>query len=419
MHLCSSQFIVSLKSHVATAKCFGLGIAISATAFVGQANAQIDIRLSDSAPQIPAPGMSFQPSSASQPIVQLVNRYNLDQKGNLNGQVAAGDAVAGQAQVFLMQNKRMIQKVSTNEAGEFTLIDVDPGRYSIVAAGNNHMGAQGIMVDRIGSDATNDFFTLAMIKTEYKGVQELVANTLPKQITNQIPGSVMQQVSVSRAEIQVATDVRIVNGKLRGQVVSLFNEANVEDVQVHLLQNNQPVAQVETDALGTFTVSDAEPGYYDLVATGRAGFAAMRIKALGKRSPMTQVSYSKAVKSTLTVALAEDCPCGQTVDQPIDYDASAVVMEAASQAPIEYASESIGCGGACGGCGGNAGNFSNLGRPVLGLRGGGGGLLSGGGGLAANAGGLSRLLTLGSIAGAVVAIADDDDAGPSSPSGSE
>jgi hypothetical protein len=340
----------------------------------------------------------------------------LNENGNLNGQIAVGKSVAGQMQVFLMQNKGVVQTVETDRLGEFTLTNVSPGRYSIIAAGNNHMGAQGVMIDRANRGVTNQFFTLSTIKTQYRGVQELVTNNLPQKIANQVPGSVMQPVSISVSEA-VVKQVRIVNGKLRGQVASLVSEANVEDVQIHLLQNNQPVAQVETDALGSFVIPDFQPGHYDLVATGSTGFAAMQIEAMGKRSPMMRVSYRQAISSVLNVPLAEDCPCGQTA-QAIDYANNSAVMEAASQAPIEYACESIGCGGACGGAGGSVGNFSNLGRPVLGLRGGGGGLL-GGGGLGANAGGLSRLITLGSIAGSVVALADDDDASPSSPNGSE
>jgi hypothetical protein len=408
--------IATFKRYIANAKFLGLGVAVATAAIAGQANAQIDIQFSDNSPLIPAATATLSARSASQPIVQEVNRYSLNENGNLNGQIAVGKSVAGQMQVFLMQNKGVVQTVETDRLGEFTLTNVSPGRYSIIAAGNNHMGAQGVMIDRANRGVTNQFFTLSTIKTQYRGVQELVTNNLPQKIANQVPGSVMQPVSISVSEA-VVKQVRIVNGKLRGQVASLVSEANVEDVQIHLLQNNQPVAQVETDALGSFVIPDFQPGHYDLVATGSTGFAAMQIEAMGKRSPMMRVSYRQAVSSVLNVPLAEDCPCGQTA-QAIDYANNSAVMEAASQAPIEYACESIGCGGACGGAGGSVGNFSNLGRPVLGLRGGGGGLL-GGGGLGANAGGLSRLITLGSIAGSVVALADDDDASPSSPNGSE
>jgi hypothetical protein len=409
MHLRRNQFIANIKR-------LGLGVAVAATAVVGQANAQVAVNISDSAAPIAIPNIGVQTRLTDLPVIQQVNRYNVDKNGNLNGQITSASASAPTLSVFLMQNKRIVQRVTTNSSGDFTLANVAPGRYSIIAAGSNQLGAQGIMVQRIGSETTNDFFTLATVKTEYKGVQELVASTLPKQIANQIPSSVMHQVSANLTDIQVASQTRIVNGKLRGQVASLVKESNVENVQIHLLKNNKPVAQVETDAMGSFTIPDAEPGVYDLVAAGPAGFAAMRVEAIGKSNPMTQVSFSKSISSFLNVPLAEDCPCGQAVDQPIDYDNSAVAMEAASQAPIEYASEAMGCGGACGGCGGCAGNFSNLGGRVLGSRGGGGGLL-GGGGLGANAGGLSRLLTLGSIAGTIVAIADDDDAAPSSPTG--
>ena len=136
--------------------------------------------------------------------------------------------------------------------------------------------------------------------------------------------------------------------------------------------------------------------------------AAMRIEAISISNPMKMVSFSQQVPTQLSVPLAEDCPCNQVIaDQPVPSGES-VVMEAASHSPVEYASESIGCGGSCGGCCGSTGNFANSTGRVLGFRGGG----TGGGFIGGSAGGaasISRLLTLASLGGAITALADDDD----------
>jgi len=124
---------------------------------------------------------------------------------------------------------------------------------------------------------------------------------------------------------------------------------------------------------------------------------------------MKMVSFTQPIPTTLSIPLAEDCPCNQVQgDQTIQHDNQQAAMEVSSLSPVEYANESIGCGGCCGGCGGAAGNFSNVSGRVLGNRGGflGGG--GGGAGFSAGGGSLSRLLTLASLAGAVTALADDD-----------
>ena len=129
-------------------------------------------------------------------------------------------------------------------------------------------------------------------------------------------------------------------------------------------------------------IPDAEAGTYDMVATADAGIAAMRFEAIANETPMTMVSYSQQIPTELSVPLAEDCPCNQPqVEQAIQPNNQQAAMEGCSQCPIQYASESIGCGGACGGAGGAVGNFSGVSGRVLGARGGAGGLLRGGAGI--------------------------------------
>ena len=206
----------------------------------------------------------------------------------------------------------------------------------------------------------------------------MVATALPKEISTSLGGaeSKIQQVSASFSDTPIAKRVQIINGNIRGQVVSLVNENNIAGTTVHLLQNSKPVAQVEIDSEGYFKIPDAEAGIYDMVATADAGMAAMRIEAIANETPMKMVSFAQQIPTALSVPLAEDCPCNQQqVQQPIANNQPAA-MEACSQRPIEYASESAGCGGACGGCGGAAGNFSGVSNRVLGTRGGGGGFLA-------------------------------------------
>ena len=123
------------------------------------------------------------------------------------------------------------------------------------------------------------------------------------------------------------------------------------------------------------------------------------------------------------------CP-DASLEQPVDYAVGQDTYlepsydEASVEAPIEYAGESVGYGGASGGtCGAcNTASSFDAGGVVsgdFGIQNGCGGTCGGGGGLGSRLGGgrilgsgnggLRRLFRLAAIGGAIVAIADDDD----------
>ena len=404
---------------------FGLAMAIIAST-LGQADAQINFQLTDQEPVVGITSAVVSP--VAERATQTIHRYALDQSGNLTGQVTVAGDIPSNLGVYMMQNNAMVYQATTNSMGEFTVMAIKPGRYSLVIAGRNQLAAQGIMIERNATPATKDFIQLSTIQTAYKGVQDLVATSLPREISTNLGTATAgtRQVSATLSDVPTAQQVRIINGKIKGQIISLINDINITGTTVHLLQNSKPVAQVEVDEAGMFIIPDTDAGIYDLVATADSGMAAMRIEAIGSGNPMKMISYGRQVPTELSVPLAEDCPCGQvqTVVQAdqVSPVSEPIAMEAASHSPVEYASESIGCGGSCGGCCGSAGNFANSTGSVLGPRGGGGGVGGGflggsgggflggsGGGLAGGAAGISRLLSLAALGGAITALADDDD----------
>ena len=404
MQLLKNQLLANLSR-------FGLAVAIVGSTLAGQTDGQVSFKLADQVSTVAASGTKVSPMAEN--TAKAIHRYALDQSGNLTGQVTVTGDKPSDLGVYAMQNNAVVHQATTNSMGEFTIATIKPGRYSLVIAGRNQLAAQGIMIERNATPTTKDYIQLSTISTAYKGVQDMVATALPKEIATNLGTAVggVQQVSATLSDAPIAQQVRIINGKIKGQVVSLINDNNIAGTTVHLLQNSKPVAQVEINSEGTFTIPDAEAGVYDLVATADAGMAAMRIEAIGISNPMKMVSFSQQVPTELSVPLAEDCPCNQALAaQPVPSGES-VLMEAASHDPVEYASESIGCGGSCGGCCGSTGNFANSTGRVLGFRGGGATGTGGGfiGGSAGGAASISRLLTLASLGGAITALADDDD----------
>ena len=119
--------------------------------------------------------------------------------------------------------------------------------------------------------------------------------------------------------------------------------------------------------------------------------------------------------ASLQVCLTCEADSG-IVEEQIDYSANdAFIVDSVPYeptAPIEYASESLGCGCAAGGSCGSCGSYSGAGAGLLGR----GGSFGGGGGFGGagfgGGGSFGRLIGLGGLAVGVVAIADDNDSTP-------
>jgi len=253
MQIFSNQILSNVSRNV---QRFGLGVAILASALVGQSEAQVNFILSDIAPTASSSRMSDSKANA----IERIHRYSLDEAGNLHGQITVtGDKPNGLG-VYAMQGKQVVHQATTNALGEFSLAQIAPGQYSIVIAGRNQLAAQGIMIDRDRSQNANDFFELSTIRTGYQGVQDLVTTALPQQISKSLAAaeSDFRQVSATFSDIPIAKQVQIINGNIRGQVVSLINENNIAGTTIHMLQDSKPVAQVEIDSEGYFTIPDAE-----------------------------------------------------------------------------------------------------------------------------------------------------------------
>ena len=400
MQLLRNQLLANLSR-------FGLAVAIAASTLAGQTNAQVNFRLTDQEPTLAGSGTKISPIVEHRAQAQTVHRYALDQFGNLAGQVTVTGDAPSNLSVYAMQNNSIVHQATTNTIGEFSITSIEPGRYSLVIAGRNQLAAQGIMIEQDATRATRDFVQLSTVPTAYQGVQDLIATALPREISTNLGETTnsSRRVSATLSDTPIAQQVRIINGNIKGQIVSLTNDNNIAGTTVHLLRNSEPVARVEIDHAGMFTIPDTEAGIYDLVATADAGMAAMRIEAVGVSNPMRKISFGQQVPTQLDIPLAEDCPCNQS--QSVVQADEPIAMEAGVHSPVEYASESIGCGGSCGGCCGASGNFANSTGSVLGFsRGISGGISSG---RLSGAGGISRLLTLASLGGAITALSDDDD----------
>ncbi len=380
---------------------------------------------------------------------------SLNESGNVEGRLAtieAGSKANGLSglQVFLIRDGKVQHEAQTDADGLFSLSAVESGVYSFVATGENGFAAYGVRVVENAGDESLNLIEAAAVSPQTAVVKQLLGGELPTKVAT----AVLENATVSEVASQVvgSNKVTIKNGKLLGHVIPMLGDVSAANgTSVYIIKDNQQVAEAVTDASGSFSVEDLEPGVYDFVAAGPTGFAAVSFEAVPETAetaavaadtdeiPVSLVSYQDIpadipydAAGSLDVCTTCQGDSGMVTDQ-ISYGGDEYVADSTyygDSAPIEYAGESVGCGCASGGSCGAAGNFSGFNtcnscgggrRGLFGGGGSGGGLFGGGGrGLFAGGGGgllggrFARLALLGGVAAAIAI--DDDESSPSSAS---
>ena len=387
---------------------------------------------------------------------------SLNDSGNVEGRIASIEAdskangLSG-LQVFMIRDGEVAHETKTDSDGLFSLESVEAGVYSFVATGQSGFAAYGVRVVDGSVGSSLNLIEAAAVSPKTSVVKQLLGGELPVKVAT----AVLENATVSEVASNVvgSNKVMIKDGTLLGHVIPMLGEVSAANgTSVYIIKDNQQVAEALTDASGSFSVQDLEPGVYDFVAAGPTGFAAVSFEAVDSKQaelaaaaadtdeiPVALVSYQDiatdlsvdGAAGSLDVCTTCQADAGVVSDQ-ITYQDNAVYSDAA---PIEYAGETVGSGCAAGGSCGSAGNFSSFnscsscnacsacGGGRRGLLGGRGGLLGGrsgggrlfgggrgglfGGGRGALLGGrFARLALLGGVAAAISI--DDDDSSPDS-----
>lgn len=356
---------------------------------------------------------------------------------NINGEDGTGLA---SLKIYFVRNGEIAKESTTDENGKFHIDNMVEGAYSFVATGESGFAAYGVNVVSHAPGAATNIMEAAAVSPRFSVVKRILTDNLPSQIAQEI----IDGASSNITEDMVGSNrVKLVNGTLHGNLIPLFGDIkNIEGTNIHIIRKDEQVAEVQASASGAFSVANLEPGVYDFVAAGPTGIAAVSFQAIEGSEIMTAsaidsdeipvaiepaaaaaaLPYQDVVNADIPFDAASSLDVCTTcqgdagfVGQQVSYAGQEVAYDTGydAAAPIEYASEAVSCGGACGGSCGQAADFSgfsscNTCNSCCGGSGGGGigGRLFGGrlGGT-----GLRRLLLLGGIAGAVVAIAGDDD----------
>jgi len=409
-----------------------LGLALFALPFVASASAQEWNAPSTSADTAGQTTQSYLEGSRSHAVT-------LNRVGQLEGRITSGDQT-GELNVYFVRNGQIVTRTRTQDGGYFIAENINEGNYSFIASGQRGFVAYGVQVKPYNQTTGVNAIEATTVSAGYKGIQRILKNSVPSQIAAEISGAA--QVEAPSADFAGRNVVKLIDGRLSGQIASVnHNRQPVYGTEVFIIQNDREVARTTADASGNFSVRNLDVGTYDFIAAGSNGIAAVRFQAIDSGSVFDQKSGSVfqpvAFRKTAAVAAAASLQVCLTCDsdssfvgEQIDYAANNAVIaesvpcESCNASPIEYASESLGCGCAAGGSCGSCGSFSGasagfggggVGGTLLGGGGAGGTLFGGGGAGGALFGGGSRfgrIIGLGGLAGGVVALATDSDSNP-------
>ena len=359
--------------------------------------------------QPPTTGVSVIFSDSPRIAPEYVHTIALNPEGNLDGQVASIDTINGITtgitglNVFFVQNGQIIKQTKTGPDGTFEIHSINEGAYSFFATGKSGFAAYGVYVSGQPTHNSPNVLEATLASANYFGIQQLLKNNVPAQIASTVKSETRE--TDLGTPIPRARPVPLINGRLEGQILTMDSQKqSVANIHVHIIQDDQPIAQVQTDNQGKFVIPDLSPGFYDLVAAGEKSFAAGRFEAIGPRSVTSQVSFRKTAKLEFTLTQDDNAPIGAGND---------VLIEPSYVEAGQYAGESVVLGGASGGSAGAVNNFSEFSGGGV-VRGRFGGRGAGMGRFRAGAGN-GRLLLIGGLATGLSFIGGGDDPGDSSP----
>ncbi|MEZ6093567.1 MAG: hypothetical protein R3C03_04920 [Pirellulaceae bacterium] len=318
---------------------------------------------------------------------------SIDTDGVVRGRIGAVDANGlaglGDMKVFFLKDGKIAHQSYTSADGSFEAAGLNDGNYSFVATGAKGFAAFGVSLEQGYQSTTNNLMEVATISPSFKQLSELIADELPQEVVDAVVAA-----DASAEPVTGSNRVQIINGELKGRLVSLVGNVGADAV-VRLAKDSQSVAELRVDESGMFSVPNLEPGIYEFVAKGSEGIAALSFEAVQEAGVGSVVESTEIIETEVADYVSPELDvcttCGADnviVGEQFDYACDSCGYGVSNTVDYGYAGTEIGCGIAAGGCCGSAGNWGGCGGSL-----GGGGFGGGLGGLAS----LGRFAVLGWI----------------------
>jgi hypothetical protein len=272
--------------------------------------------------------------------------------------------------IYFVRNGSVVRNVATNSDGRFTVDGLEPGPYAFIGSSAKGFVAYGVVVKPYDAEATAEATEFEMIapavSPRFVALRQIVDKFMPRKagVLNQ-PAEIKTSLEATEEVAAGANRVLVRDGKLVGTVRSLMIAQELADTRVFLIQNDETVANAVTNDQGSFEFTGVEPGVYDFVAIGTAGFAAIGLNAVKQEPQAISVAtiqdevkapgQDKAVESLDAVMTPADNSqvVVEQVEHAEDLNGAEVVSDDSSVTgdPLDECGEEIGCGAAAGSCG--------------------------------------------------------------------
>ncbi len=327
--------------------------------------------------------------SANTRLNQLFSKQwvRLDNEASISGslvQLADGDkeALAG-LPVVLVRDGEIRHSVVADEAGNFKFENVGAGSYSLVTRTNESIAAFSLQVLDASNTHLNSSVEVRVVRPSGAKVKEILrAQSLPVVAVRADITQVSKDPLGDSRSFGKSQFVKLVDGKLSGQLGSIVSTADMSDMVVYVLRNGVEVARAKADKSGEFSIEGLQPGVYGFVASGVSGFAATSFQLVGNTTASIGTDGSRLISNItdacgqINVEVVQCCEVA-VCEQPVQ-----TVVETVTQAPAPMVSDcavpvdqcgmapSCGCGGGgYGGGGYGGGGGGGLGGGRLGLGG--------------------------------------------------
>ena len=366
---------------------------------------------------------------------ERVHTIALNRAGAIEGRIASIDSETRESsglaklKIFFVQNGKIANETITSDDGTFVVDGIAEGAYSFIASGKTGFAAYGVHVVSYNGAETVNTMEAAAVSPHFSAVRKILQDKLPVEVAEEI----LSSSDLVSEQVVGANRVRLQNGSLKGNVVPIVGKVeSVEGTYVHIIKDDQTIAEVLVDEQGKFTVPDLQPGVYAFVAAGEQGFAAVSFEAviqeeIGSISELIDTEEVPVGLPAVAVdpqeALTTDIPAdaGASVSDTMDVSLTGAqdsafvgdqlnvaggqyyddITYSAGYGEIEYAgaADNIGYGCAAGGSCGACGDYSGY-SACCGAAGGGAG-----GGAFVGGGRFARIAGLAGLGIAIAALA--------------
>ncbi|WP_442506324.1 carboxypeptidase regulatory-like domain-containing protein [Novipirellula sp. SH528] len=337
-----------------------------------------------------------------------------------------GEAKAiANAKVTLLSSDGKVWRATSDEAGKFSVSNIEPGVYSVTAKAKDVFACCAMHVlDAQAATGANfpSEVEIAAANIDYTLVKSAVLRYLPAKTVDsavELPSDKLSEVSERVCNDQYLRVSQTDGGlkgvlRLAGARGSDLQAANLTNVFV--VKNGETVARAVTDSEGAFQIAELPAGEYSLLAVGSAGVGLAGFELVGEES---QKEAAADDKEKLIKIFGHHHSCCSSFEMQVA--PMPQIIHCCDEVIVDGGPIVDGCG--CGGPGEIIGDggiaVDGFGTPLDGgyapgggyggggYGGGYGGGGSGGGGGGLGGGGLGGIVGLAAIGG-LVAVAIDD-----------